>query len=128
MATPAEIRQQVQQWLTNLWSHIQNRQENYLAAHGRYFQGLRTHVVIPLEGAEAAPDAIADKPTDQAEGWADQFTLPAAFPCQLRINTYDGPLGKGYVGIVRVRIGGETWERRQNNGPEVWRTVPWTQL
>lgn len=126
--TPAQVRTQVDTWLANRWATVQTKQAAYLAKTGRYFQGLRTHTVLePADGVELAPDNVLVKPTDQVERWADVITLPATMPCVLRIDTYDGPAGKGYVATVRVKLAGSWWERAQQVGPETYRTHAWRQ-
>lgn len=123
--TPAQIRNAVDTWLSNRWSAIQTMQANYLAAHGRYWQGLKTHSVRPADGAETAPDLLNDKPTDQAHRWSDVFTLPATMPARVTINVYDGPQGRGYEAIVSVKIGSDVWRRVAQVGPETHRARGW---
>lgn len=126
--TLAEIRSAVDTWLANRWNAIQNAQANYVAAHGRYFQGLFTHSVRPTDGAETAPDRLADKPTDQAHRWADFINLPATMPTRIRIDVYSGPIGAGYVATVDIRVNGTNWRRSAQVGPETWRTRAWHQV
>jgi hypothetical protein len=124
--TEAEIKTKVDDFLTNLWTTIKAREATYLAANGKYWQGLVTHSVTPAEGADVVPNLTAtSKPTDIAEKWTDVFTVPATMPCSVKVDTYSGPKGIGYVGTVRVSILGQTWERSQQFGPESWRTEGW---
>lgn len=126
--TPAQIRQAVDDKLAAAWTQLQNRQTAYLGARGRYFQGIKTHVVTPADGDETAPD-LTGRPTDQAETWTGAgFNLPATLPMALQIDTYDGPQGKGYVGILWVQIGGQLWRRSAQVGPETWRARAWEQV
>jgi len=126
MPTPAEVRATVDTWLANRWATVVSRQALYQATHGRYFQGLWTHRLLePTDGIEQAPDAALEKPSDQAHGWSDLITLPATMPCMLKLDAYDGPLGQGFVGVVRVKLGTDWWRRSQNHGPETWRTRAW---
>ena len=127
--TPAQIRAAVDTWLTNRWTAIKSNQDNYLASHGRYFQGLWTHeVLIPSDGIETVPDNVLTKPTDQADRWADVISLPLAMPCRLRIDTYHGPSGRGFVATLEVKIGLRVWSRSTQVGPESWRELAWHQV
>lgn len=127
--TEAEIKTKVNTFLANLWTVIQNREATYLANNGKYWQGKVSHSVTPAEGDDVAPNLTAtDKPTDQAEKWTDLFTVPAVMPCSIKVDVYNGPLGWGYVGTVRVSIVGRTWERSQQFGPETWRTEGWHEV
>jgi len=123
--TPAQIRAQVDTWVSNRWAAIQNAQAAYLAQHGRYFQGLRTHTVRPNDGLETPPDVGDNKPTDQAERWSDVFPLPTTMPARLTMSVYHGPQGHGFEVVASVRIGLEVWRRIAQVGPETFRARPW---
>lgn len=127
MPTAVEVRQAVDNRLANLWNAIQAKEAAYLAANGRYWQGLRTHSVAPADGATATPDVGTRTPTDQPDPW------PAAvrntgMEMALRIDTYDGPLGQGYQATVWVAIQGEVWGRTAQVGPETWRAAGWRRV
>lgn len=130
MATPAQIRQAVDDKLAAAWSHIQARQTAFFNNKGRYFQGKRTHTLAPADGTEVAPDALADHPTDQAETWGDAgFVLPATLPMVLEIHVYrTADNGYGYVGIVEVTINNKTWRRQAQVGPETYRAHGWAEI
>lgn len=135
MPTLVQVRNAVDARLTTLWTgQVVPRQAAYLAAHGRYFQGYATFSLAalpdnPSGGAatvlEVAPTTNTH-PTDQAETWTDSgIVLGATIPMALRMDVYDGPQGKGYVGTVWARWAGNTYTRSQNFGPEDWRTQAW---
>lgn len=134
MPTLAQVRTAVDARLANLWTNqIQPKQAAFLAARGKYWQGIRTTVLTALPNnltadgttAEVVPDTSVH-PTDQAETWADaNISLGATIPMALEIHTYDGLGGMGYVGIVYVKVNGTTYVRAQNNGPQTWRTFAW---
>jgi len=126
-ATLASARAKVDAWLTNNWSAVTTRQATYLAAHGRYWQGLLTCTDtngIPNFTTGADGDSIqnnlASKPYYQSESITDIFPeflglpLPAAFEC----TQYVGPFGKGYVVTVWVRFNGTIYTRSKGVGPE----------
>lgn len=134
MPTLAAVKTAVDARLATLWTNqVQPKEATYLASHGRYWQGIRTTDLASLPNnltadattAEVAPDTSVH-PTDQAETWATaNINLGATIPMALEIQTYEGPGGKGYVGIVYVKVNGTTYVRAQNNGPETWRTQAW---
>ena len=125
MATRAQVQSAAEDLRATLGPIIQSRQDAFFAARGRYWQGIRTHAALPVDGVDAAPDPDAH-PTDQPETWADVgITLPAACAFSLEIHAYDGPGGHGYVVIATFRYGGNTWSRTWNVGPEPYRAALW---
>ncbi len=127
MPTLAEIRNQVDAALVPIWGRIQTFQAAYLLAHGRYWQGIRNPVVLPADGAEQSLDNSV-KPIGQAENWADaNLSLPVSLPMSIEIHTHDGPQGKGYTGIVMVKVGADRYYRMQGIGAHSV-TVPWTKV
>jgi hypothetical protein len=135
MPTLAQVRNFVDARLANLWTNqVVPRQNAFFAAHGRYWQGLVTSDLLDLPNNPDSGDPgvletvplVLRHPTDQPETWTDAgINLGATIPMALEIHTYDGPLGKGYVGYVWARWAGELYMRCQNFGPETWRTLAW---
>lgn len=128
MATRAQIEAAVDNRLANLWSAIQNKEDQYAANHnGRYWQGLRTMSFTPADGTTALPDIGQNCPTDQqGQPWPNAI-LTTPMEMALRIDVYDGPQGDGYQATVYVSIAGGTWYRTQQVGPETYRNQGWTQ-
>lgn len=125
MATLAQIRHAVDAKLAALWTTIQTRQDAYAAAHdGRYWQGLRTHTITPVDGVKALPDVGNATPTDQPVAWPAAI-LTTPLEMALQIDVYDGPAGQGYVATVQVDVLGQTYERAAQVGPEAWRAYGW---
>jgi hypothetical protein len=129
MATPAQIRSAVDTKLAALWAAVQSREDTYFANHGRYWQGLKTHTVIPADGATATPDIGSAVPYYQAAGdaWPSGI-LTQSLPMSLDITQYQGPTGSGYVATVSVLITGHLWQRAQDSGAESYRTFSWTDM
>lgn len=132
MATLAQIKTIVDDWLAARWPTVQSKQTLYAATHdGRYFQGRWTHLINPTDGVDGSPDNTDVKPTDQAEWWAEFLVLPLQYPCSIRMDVYQNDSGWGYVLTVRVHISalGRVYERSQNGaGTETWRTVAWHEI
>lgn len=127
MATLAQIRTAVDNRLTALWPTMQTRQATYLANHGRYWQGLRTHSVNPAEGNTVLPTVGTAVPYYQtaADAWPSAI-LTTALEMVLWMDQYVTPDGTpGYVGTVQVDVLGHTYQRSQQVGPETWRTDAW---
>lgn len=106
---------------------VQSKQTAFANTHnGRFYQGVRTPVPIPADGA----DGIIDKtvhPSDQVEDWnAFGLTLPVRQKWSIEILSYDGASGKGFVLGAWVTEGIRTKLRRWNFGPETHRNVDWT--
>lgn len=129
MATLKETQAKIDQVVDQHRDHVWGRQVAYFGPEGRYFQGLATHSAKPADGAVTAPDALANKPTDQAKSWNDAgFALPATMPMSLAINAYEGPQGHGYELILEFEFGGASYRRVENIGPETWRPQAWTEV
>ena len=131
MPTLKQLRDKADAWLTPRWTIMVDRQETYRAAHGRYWQGLIFHTVIPeattTKWGDLIPDRLTVKPSDQAENWLD--FLPElegiAVAAALWVDVYDGPQGHGFVANLAARYNGTLYHRAQNRGPETWRTQDW---
>lgn len=131
MPTLAQLRDRVDTFVSNHWSTVVARQENYRANKGQYWQGLLTHTNIPNHLSGGFADAIADRlninPTDQFENWKNVFPEwdGVALPAALQVDVYDGPSGKGWTITVWVKFNGTIYTRTVNVGPENWRAKPW---
>ena len=132
MATIAQLRTRVDDFIANRLPLIVARQENFRTNRGRYWQGLLTHTVVPAHTNSADGDSIADglvqTPTDSLDNWAAVFPEWTAdsIPCALRVDIYDGPSGKGWVLFIFVRFNGQLYRRGLNVGPESSRSHGWT--
>lgn len=119
------ITDAVDNWVRNNIATIDARQSAYLAAHGKFAQLKLSHTAIP-NGVVAPADNRASHPTDQEEDW-DDVNIPSPVNFGLRIDTYGGPSGNGFILFCYVRDGGETKLRLVDRGPE-GRTAPWQTL
>jgi hypothetical protein len=87
---------------------------------------LRTHTVIPADGATAAPD-MARKPSDQDESWSTfAFALPAQTEGALSVDVYQSRKGHGYIVNADVVADGIRYRRSVNFGPESRYDRDWT--
>lgn len=128
--TPSQIRQACDDAVTAAWTAIQNKQDAYFAANGRYWQGLKTSSVTPADGVTATPDVGTATPADLAGQPWPAAIRSSSLPCSLEIHRYQTPRdGWGWVAIATVTILGSAWQRTVNGaGPETWRTTPWAQV
>ncbi len=120
MPIPAGLKARIDGRLNLLMTHLEARQDIYFTAHGRYFQGIRTHAVLPKgEIDEETPPNPRVKPTDQAEDWDGAgIILPAKMPFALTIDVYDGPRGKGWSVRTEVEHQGREFARQVGFGPD----------
>lgn len=131
MANLAQLRDRVDAWLADKWPTVVARQQNFFTNRGRYWQGLRTHTIIPAHtngsDGDSAPDRMDDNLTDQYENWRAVFPEwdGVPIPCALQVDVYDGPQGKGWVARIFVTFNGATYTRAQNVGPHSWLTQGW---
>jgi hypothetical protein len=102
-------------------------EREYFELNKRYYQALTSHSIIPE--VPMVPDKMTASPTDQVETLAYFWTAKAFLPEQLSwaisIDTYDGPVGAGYVLNVKTMLYKETWMRSVNVGPEDYRSSDW---
>lgn len=132
MATLAQVRTKVDDWLASKWPTLVARQSNFFNNRGRYWQGVKTHTIVPVFTSGADGDSIGDNldyfPSDAFSNWSNAFPefLTTPIPCALQCDAYDGPDGKGWVATVWVRFNGTLYTRSQNVGPESYRTKPWS--
>lgn len=123
MPTLNQARQRCDDFLTPRWQRLVDAQAAYLAQNGHYWQGLVTHTAPPNHTTSTTNDApgdrLQDRPTDQAERWAD--FLPAlvglSFPVALVVDVYEVAAGHGFAVTLLVRYNGNTYRRVQATGP-----------
>ena len=128
MATLQQIKDAVDARLASLWGAIQNREDTFLASNGRYFQGLRTHTVVPSEGNTALPNIGTTTPTDQTGQPWPVAIRNTAMEMAIQIDVYDGPQGRGYQATAYVSVLGHLYARTQQVGPETYRNRGWQEL
>ena len=123
---PNTLQTKLDTLLSETAQQVATIQEAYRSAHGRYWQGLRTHAVIPADGATAAPD-LARKPSDQDESWSTfAFTLPALTEGALSVDVYQSRKGLGYIVNADVVANGIRYRRSVNFGAESRFERDWT--
>jgi hypothetical protein len=128
-----ELQTRIDKWWEENGKTISAAQDEYKKDHPVYFQGLKTHAVVPDQKEDKTDDKIPDKanakPSGQAESWVDVVPAIAAevLPCALTIDVYDGPQGKGYVVTLLVKFEGVAYVKRVNTGPEAERDLEWTE-
>jgi len=89
--------------ISDLQTQLTTKQADYLAANGKYWQGIAWTPSIPQDGATVATDATVS-PTDQTADWTDAgITVPANAKGRLEVHAYNGPSGKGYVIVATVK-------------------------
>jgi hypothetical protein len=125
MPTLQETTDAIDAAFAGLVGSIQQQQEAYRAARGRYFQGLWSHAAPPADGASAVPDQLTAHPDYQAESWADMQGFPATTQARACCDQYRGPAGEGYVFTMQLLWQGTLWQRAVNFGPEDYRDDGW---
>lgn len=121
---PPGIETQANARFTEFLAAIGTRQTDYLAAHGRYYQGILTG--LPENGNAAVPDRTK-KPTDQAEDWvAFGITLPNGNGASVIGYGFDAYTA-GYVAFGEIKIAGQTWRRQTDFGGGM-ETFDWTEF
>lgn len=114
---PVGLEQDCDVIMSDIAAQMALFQPVYLAVHGRYWQGQATHAVLPSDGDATSPDT--SRRVDDCGSWADQgIILPSMMPLAVRLDSYDGPSGCGYVVVGQVEIAGGIWQRSIGVGPE----------
>lgn len=118
--------------LTNsLVTTIRNKQAEYFATKGKYFQGLRMPSTGVLDGNVNATINPALRPEDQEASWLDfdplTFKTNTKIPYHIHIDVYQSPIGWGWVMVAefwKTGLGpdtygndGDHWLYRHNEGP-----------
>lgn len=92
----------------------------YYAKNKRYFQGLPSDTTTRSIAPALKQFNRLTKPSDQKETWIDFGLRDISVRGTYRVDVYDGPLGKGYVMGVRIKVDTSYYELRKNVGPETW--------
>ncbi len=113
--------------LADLATRIEAREAIFFGNNGRYWQGVLTPPIIPVDGADTPPDLVV-KATNEIFTWT-QANLPATIPVGIEIITHDGPLGQGFTERAWCKLGnGETWYRSKGIGAYGVTTAGWDQV
>jgi hypothetical protein len=124
-ATLISVLDRIDARVVTLWPSWSTLQTTFAGSHsGRYFQGLRTHSVLPADGATVAADQLATHPSYQAETWVDFGIAAFSEIFALEMYEYIGPAGNGWLAIFRVKILGTEWMRIKGSAAE-YRDLPW---
>jgi hypothetical protein len=127
MPTPSEILGLIDASVNLLLPVLEAGQTQYKLANGHFWQGLPTHSALPEDGAYAEPDQLSATATNLAEDWLQVgYNIGPSRVC-LWIDTYDGPVGEGYVLNLALRIEGRQWNRRIAFGPDQSHSSDWMQ-
>ena len=112
--------------LVKFWPFVIEKQDAYLAAHGKYYQGIITPTTVPPLGADRPVDKTK-KPHDQNENWNDVFgvMIPDTLPCSVEIHAYQSLAGHSFTLYGWITDTQGTWIRAQGQGPEST-TFAWT--
>jgi hypothetical protein len=112
-------------WLTH-WNTIAQLQLEFYFLNGRPWQGLLTHSTIPADGNSAPADRLLSHPTDLTQNWIDFYSgIPTSLHYAVRIDTYDGFGGRGFVSHLYVTVAGDLWHRAIDYGGGGW-TEQWS--
>lgn len=108
---------------------MQSIQDNYIQSRGRYAQALPIISETPADGNTKPPDHTDRAPTDQQESWEDLASSPPSEVMnRIHIDVYDGPSGHGYVSVLRHAVGGVTYRKDINYGPDSYRDTDWREV
>lgn len=119
---PSGIEKKCNDALYAFAGYVSAIQEEYFAAHGRYWQAIQC-ADVPEDGAEITPDKPR-KPTDQDDDYDDAgVDVPAHSPCALGVDVMNGPEGHGYEVFGIVKIGGKIYRKRIGYGSHAQSTA-----
>lgn len=108
------------------WPIIVQKQNEFYATHGHYWQARRSHVTTPKASTPAAPDNTND--IVDSICFDDWKLLPALMSACIWFDKYQSPDGFGFVLNVETQDEeGNLWLRQMNYGPEKQREQSWHQ-
>ncbi len=124
---PAFLTQLDAQFNT-LWQALTNRQATYLRDNEnsrlRFWQGVRTHTVIPSNNIPSTADQLTVVVSGQVHSWStiglvggNQTTV------SLQVDEYFAPGGRGFVLTASAKDGTNIWVKVMNFGPESRRQI-----
>src|SRR5262245_45829483 len=128
----SQIQNKIDNWIgPGKMALIQQKEDEFKAAFGKYFQGIVTPIVYPIDGEDKDPD-LTLHPSDQPQDWAFFFGSAAGnmgkYPCSISIEYHKGPLGEGFTITFRyTNAQGQNWWRMAGIGPYAM-TIPWQEL
>lgn len=133
MPTLNQMRTAINNWVDGKWSTIVARQENFRTNRGRYWQGLKTHLVPPAHTNSKDDSKVGDRlnesPDDQGafSTWLNVFPewLTELLPASVQVDVYEGTQGHGWTLTVEATHNGDLWRRVVNVGPESHRAQAW---
>lgn len=116
-----------------LWdSFIVDSELDWFANRGAYAQCLHTQNVPNNTPAGPAKEEmpITDRHNHHSfkESCDDIFghsNINRSMPFAIAVHVYNGPQGKGFVGVIWVKHDGVEYTLSRNYGPETWRTQDW---
>ena len=123
----SDIDTEVDTWLNDVmfW------QLDYRQNHPAYYQMLWSHADAPDYQTPASPDYLGTGPDDQGETgynvWLDN-NMPGVTAYRLKIDTYKGVNGEGFVVVLETTANGEVWQKAINFGNETYRGHAWQMI
>ena len=110
--------------LRRLSVHLESYQADYLASHGRYWQGISLLPDVPQHSTTYVPN-VSRKPIlrlgrGQREDWSSLgFDFPARISGALQVDVYQTPSSEwGYVVTASIADGRTVWQKSVATGPE----------
>ena len=104
MASLAQIRNKANTKLAEFWPTLVEKQQAYLAKHGRYFQLLVTNTSV--DGADV--DFVRRLPLYEENGADIDTGFFGQLPFVLEVHQNGD---KGFTTIARVQVNGKTYQR-----------------
>ena len=127
---PTKTKDDIEKIINDNISKIQAFQDIYLKNKGRYMQVLWNLPDPPTRLTLSTK--LTEKPIYQdedAQYFFDSIGLSSSLPMRLKIDTYDGPGGQGYIVTVEVKDSkGLTFTRAWNFGEEIYREKQWSEV
>ena len=113
MATLKQVRDKADAKLVQFWQLLQEKQDNYYAKHGKYFQLLVYPETKVADGIDS--DFTLRKPSDEKFALDVNFPWTDKVPFQIKVDEWVGPNGAGYQASVFVEWNGRTFTRSRDS-------------
>ena len=127
---PVGIQKKIDSQIEDILAELKPLQDTYFETNGKYFQGLKTHVVTPADGNKSAPDK-SRKPSDQIHDWNDFgiTKLASTMDFSVAIDVYQSPSEWGATLRSEIVIAGRQWMKVVLvRGTDTGREFDWTDV
>lgn len=115
MPLPSDLQRDADATISSVVERLDEAQRLYHETFARYWQGAKTHISAPSDGAASPVDRTSR--ISGYESWQElNIELPGTSVVMFSVSVYNSPLGLGYILYAFVRSDGVLYRRSINTG------------